>query len=244
MLLTPYVNNNDTSILWTERDVNDKDGYKNIVTTLSSGRPMWHPSANIVREGNNLESYSTSNVKGDLLWKMIPLESLVRIQSKLDSSFFLSLRNNRVVLATSNASDESQQWYIHKSADGLSFVVVNKKTGQAIQQPQPYEALELVSNFSMEDVTLKWTEYEVNKADGSTAIKMANHFTQVWDVEKSAANDGTPIFSWKSGGQKNKPALDHYTNRDLKTRMLFCCLLSIKMLRISVKMMFFSGSVI
>jgi len=139
----------------------------------------------------------------------------VRIYTKAEPNYSLTIREGNVVLAFSNPSDPFQHWFKDerfstkvKDEQGYpSFALVNNATGQAIKhsvggthpvQLIPYDPSKL-------DESILWTESK-DLGDSYRTIRMVNNIRLNIDAFNGDKNhggvrDGTKIvlWEWKKG---------------------------------------------
>ncbi|TYJ11264.1 hypothetical protein E1A91_A11G264200v1 [Gossypium mustelinum] len=145
------------------------------------------------------------------------MELTVKIFCKSDPNLNLSVRDNKVVLAKANPSDEHQLWYKDdkfgsnvKDEEGFpSFALVNKATGLALKhasgatqlvQLEPFRPFEF-------DKSLMWSEGKVIDNEGYRAIRMANDIHLNMDAylgDRPQVQDGNEIglWEWNSGNNQ------------------------------------------
>ncbi|KAK6115829.1 hypothetical protein DH2020_008098 [Rehmannia glutinosa] len=139
----------------------------------------------------------------------------VRMYSKAETNYSLTIRDGKVILARSDPSDPFQHWIKDerfstrvKDEEGFpSFALVNKATGQAMKhsigathpvQLAPY-------NANVVDESVLWTESK-DLGDSYRAIRMVNNIRLNVDALNGDKNhggvhDGTTIvlWEWKKG---------------------------------------------
>ncbi|XP_073023300.1 ricin B-like lectin R40G3 isoform X1 [Primulina eburnea] len=139
----------------------------------------------------------------------------VKVYSKADTNFSLTIRDGKVVLAPSDPSDPLQHWIKEekystkvKDEEGFpSFALINKATGQALKhaigathpvQLTPYDP-------DTVDESILWTESR-DLGDGYRTIRMVNNIKLNVDAFNGDENhggvhDGTIIvlWEWKKG---------------------------------------------
>ncbi|KAL5837547.1 hypothetical protein ACOSQ3_014716 [Xanthoceras sorbifolium] len=115
----------------------------------------------------------------------------VKVYCKAQTNFSLTIRDNKVLLAPSDSSDDFQHWYRDerfstrvKDAEGFpSFALVNKATGLALKhsigdthplQLKPY-------NPDVLDESILWTESK-DLGDSYRAVRMVNNIRLNWDA--------------------------------------------------------------
>ncbi|XVE62646.1 hypothetical protein DITRI_Ditri06bG0135600 [Diplodiscus trichospermus] len=134
----------------------------------------------------------------------------VKIYCKADPNFHLTIRDDKVILAPSDPSDEFQHWYKDekfssrvKDEEGFpSFSLVNKATGQAIKhsigashpvQLIPYRSDQL-------DLSTLWSESKIMD-NGYRAVRMVNNIGLNMDAfhgdkTSGGVHNGTTIVLW------------------------------------------------
>ncbi|KAL7189795.1 hypothetical protein ACSBR1_039433 [Camellia fascicularis] len=139
----------------------------------------------------------------------------VRVVTKAESNYSLTIRDGQVILARSNSSDPFQHWIKDekfstrvKDEEGFpSFALVNKATGQAIKHSvgatQPVQLIDY--NPDVLDESVLWTESR-DLGDGHRTIRMVNNIRLNVDAFNGDKNhggvhDGTTIvlWEWKKG---------------------------------------------
>ncbi|XP_031262525.1 ricin B-like lectin R40G3 [Pistacia vera] len=135
----------------------------------------------------------------------------VKVYCKARPDFSLTIRDGKVILATSDPSDEFQHWYKDekystrvKDEEGFPcFSLVNKATGQAMKhsvgashpvQLVPYNADEL-------DSSILWSEGK-DLGDGYRTVRMINNIRLNVDAfhgdkKSGGVHDGTTIVLWQ-----------------------------------------------
>ncbi|MCL7047400.1 hypothetical protein MKW94_024065, partial [Papaver nudicaule] len=139
----------------------------------------------------------------------------VRIYSKADPDYSLTIRAGEVVLARSNENDEHQHWIKDeqfstrvKDEKGMpSFALVNKATGQAIKHSiAATNPVRLVPyNPDYLDESILWTESK-DLGDGYKALRMVSNIHLNIDAFKGDKKDGgvhdgtiVVLWEWKYG---------------------------------------------
>ncbi|GLU09370.1 hypothetical protein SLE2022_262360 [Rubroshorea leprosula] len=195
-------NTNDEPILWTECAVGDADGYKSI-TMVNNTKLCWDVNGGDVKDGASIgiDYWVGKDIERWLIAPCAPPPPegpLVRIYCQAAPNYSVSVRNNRVVLASANPSDKCQQWYkVESSTQGkksCGFALVNCATGQAIKHPaanQPVALIPYTGNIN--DNSLLWTEWNVSDGDCYKSIRMVNNTNLCWDINGGNVKDGEPI---------------------------------------------------
>ncbi|XP_019451858.1 PREDICTED: uncharacterized protein LOC109353961 [Lupinus angustifolius] len=132
----------------------------------------------------------------------------VRIFTKADTNYSLTIRDHKVVLALSNPNDDYQHWYkiekygsIVKDEEGCqAFSLVNKVTGQAIKHTEGGTSTHPVClvpyNPCKFDDSILWTE-SLECYDGYRAIRVVNNIQLNVDAFGGGeVHDGTPVILW------------------------------------------------
>ncbi|XP_073142318.1 ricin B-like lectin R40G3 [Henckelia pumila] len=149
----------------------------------------------------------------------------VKLYSKAETNFALTIRDGKVILAPSDPSDPHQHWIKEekystkvKDEEGFpSFALINKATGQAMKhaigathpvQLTPY-------NPDTVDESILWTESK-DLGDGYRTIRMVNNIKLNVDAFNGDANhggvhDGTTIvlWEWKKGDNQRWKIASH-----------------------------------
>ncbi|KAL6986912.1 hypothetical protein U1Q18_012677 [Sarracenia purpurea var. burkii] len=135
----------------------------------------------------------------------------VRIFSKAETNYSLTIRDEKVILARSNPSDPLQHWIKDekystkvKDEEGFpSFALVNKATGQAIKHSvgatHPVQVIPY--NADVLDESVLWTQSK-DLGDGYRTIRMVNNIRLNVDAFNGDKNhggvhDGTTILLWE-----------------------------------------------
>ncbi|XP_009790859.1 ricin B-like lectin R40G2 isoform X1 [Nicotiana tabacum] len=143
-----------------------------------------------------------------------------RVYTKADPNYSLTIRDGKVVLASSDPSDPFQHWYKDekystkvKDEEGFpSFALVNKAAGLAMKhsvgashpvQLTPYDPDVL-------DASVLWTESR-DVSDGYRAVRMVNNIRlnlDAWNADKEhgGVRDGTivALWEWWKGDNRNQ----------------------------------------
>ncbi|KAL3533359.1 hypothetical protein ACH5RR_006880, partial [Cinchona calisaya] len=139
----------------------------------------------------------------------------VRVYTKAETNYSLTIRDGKVVLAPSNPSDPLQHWIKDekystkvKDEEGFpSFALVNKATGEAIKHSvgatKPVQLIPY--NPNVLDESILWTESK-DLGDTYRAVRMVNNIRLNVDAYNGDKNhggvhDGTTIvlWEWKKG---------------------------------------------
>ncbi|XP_047310216.1 ricin B-like lectin EULS3 isoform X2 [Impatiens glandulifera] len=139
----------------------------------------------------------------------------VRVYSKAETNYSLTISQGKVVLTPSNPSDPYQQWIKDekystkvKDEEGFpSFALVNKATGEALKHSigatHPVQLTPYVQNVLDESVL--WT-LSRDLGDGYRTIRMVNNIRLNVDAfngdqKHGGVRDGTTIvlWEWKKG---------------------------------------------
>ena len=142
----------------------------------------------------------------------------VRIFTKAEEDFSLTVRDGSVVLAPANPRDEFQHWYKDfrwgsqvKDEEGLpAFALVNKATGLAIKHSLgPTHPVRLIPfNPDYLDESILWTESH-DTGEGFRCIRMVNNIRLNFDAfngdkDHGGVHDGTTIVLWEWLKGKNQ----------------------------------------
>ncbi|MBA0845228.1 hypothetical protein Goarm_023437, partial [Gossypium armourianum] len=145
------------------------------------------------------------------------MKPTVKIFCKSDPNLNLSVRDNKVVLAKANPSDEHQLWYKDdkfgsnvKDEEGFpGFALVNKATGLALKHASGATQLVQLERFKANefDKSLIWSEGKVIDNEGYRAIRMANDIHLNMDAylgDRPQVQDGNEIglWEWNSGNNQ------------------------------------------
>lgn len=139
----------------------------------------------------------------------------VRMYSKAEPNYSLTIRDGKVILARSDPSDPHQHWIKDerfsirvKDEEGFpSFALVNKATGQAMKHSHGATKPVQLTHFNANSVdeSVLWTESK-DLGDGYRAIRMVNNIRLNVDAFNGDKNhggvhDGTTIvlWEWKKG---------------------------------------------
>ncbi|KAL8466620.1 hypothetical protein ACS0TY_035607 [Phlomoides rotata] len=149
----------------------------------------------------------------------------VRMYSKAERDYSLTIRNGKVILARSNPADPMQHWVKDekfssrvKDEEGYpSFALVNKSTGQAMKHAvgatQPVQLIPY--NPDILDESILWTESK-DLGDGYRTIRMVNNIRLNVDAFNGDKNhggvhDGTAVvlWEWKKGDNQRWKIVPH-----------------------------------
>ncbi|KAG1338888.1 Ricin B-like lectin R40G2 [Cocos nucifera] len=147
-----------------------------------------------------------------------PPQPTVRIFTKAEENYSLSIRDGSVMLAPANPRDEYQHWikdmrYAHnvKDEQGFpSFALVNKVTGQAIKHSigatHPVRLIRYNPDYVDESVL--WTE-SADTGEGFRCIRMVNNIRLNFDAfhgdkDHGGVRDGTTVVLWEWLKGKNQ----------------------------------------
>ncbi|PIM99497.1 hypothetical protein CDL12_28008 [Handroanthus impetiginosus] len=138
----------------------------------------------------------------------------VRVYSKAETNYSLTIRDGKVILTRSNPSDPCQHWIKDekfstrvKDEEGLpSFALVNKATRQAMKHSigatHPVQLIPY--NPDILDESILWTDKDLG--DGYRAIRMVNNIRLNVDAfhgdkNHGGVHDGSKIvlWEWKKG---------------------------------------------
>ncbi|KAI3460307.1 hypothetical protein Pfo_016970 [Paulownia fortunei] len=145
----------------------------------------------------------------------VPNKPSVKMYSKAETNYSLTIRDGKVILARSDPSDPFQQWIKDekystrvKDEEGFpSFALVNKATGQAMKHSigatHPVQLIPY--NPNVVDESILWTESK-DLGDGYRAIRMVNNIRLNVDAfhgdkNHGGVHDGSTIvlWEWKKG---------------------------------------------
>lgn len=142
----------------------------------------------------------------------------VRIYTKAEENYSLSIRDGKVILELKNPSDKRQHWIKDlkygtkiKDQEGFpAFALVNKATGEAVKHS--FGATKPVSlvpyNPEVPDESVLWTESK-DLGDGFRCIRMVNNILLNFDAfngdeDHGGVHDGTFIVLWEWVKGKNQ----------------------------------------
>ncbi|CAA3013529.1 Hypothetical predicted protein [Olea europaea subsp. europaea] len=149
----------------------------------------------------------------------------VRVYSKAETNYSLTIRDGKVILAPSNLSDPFQHWFKDekfstrvKDEQGFpSFALINKATGQAMKHSTgATHPVQLIPyNSDVLDESILWTESK-DLGDGYRTIRMVNNIRLNVDAFNGDKNhggvhDGTIIvlWEWKKGENQRWKIVPH-----------------------------------
>ncbi|EFH38564.1 predicted protein [Arabidopsis lyrata subsp. lyrata] len=134
----------------------------------------------------------------------------VKVYSKAEPNYYLTIRDGKVILAPADPSDEAQHWYKDekystkvKDADGHPcFALVNKATGEAMKHSVGATHPVHLTRYDPDklDESVLWTESK-DLGDGYRTIRMINN-TRLnvdayhGDSKSGGVRDGTTIVLW------------------------------------------------
>uniref|UniRef100_A0A1D1Y9T0 Protein ssh4 n=1 Tax=Anthurium amnicola TaxID=1678845 RepID=A0A1D1Y9T0_9ARAE len=135
----------------------------------------------------------------------------VRVFSKAEENYSLSIRDGKVVLARTDPNDEYQHWIKDekfstkvKDEEGLPcFALVNKVTGEAIKHSagatHPVRLVHYKPDYL--DESILWTESH-DTGEGFRCIRMVNNIRLNFDAlngdkDHGGVRDGTIIVLWE-----------------------------------------------
>ncbi|KAI0531381.1 hypothetical protein KFK09_000935 [Dendrobium nobile] len=142
----------------------------------------------------------------------------VRVFTKAEENYSLSIRDGKVILTRHDPSDEYQHWFKDmkystkvKDEEGFpAFALVNKATGQAIKHSigatHPVQLVPYKPNFLDESVL--WAESS-DLGDGFRCIRMVNNISLNFDAfngdeDHGGVHEGTVIVLWEWLKGKNQ----------------------------------------
>ncbi|WOL16347.1 ricin B-like lectin R40G2 [Canna indica] len=219
----------DESVLWTEsRDTGNGFRCIRMVNNIGLNFDAFHGDKEHggVRDGTSVVLWEW--LKGDnQQWKIVPrCKSLdmqgsdaggrpayrtVRIYSKADPNYSLSVRDGHVILAPNNPNDPYQHWYKDlrystkvKDEEGFpSFALVNHVTGEAIKHSiGASHPVRLVPyNPDYLDESVLWAESN-DTGKGYRCIRMVNNIRLNFDAlhgdkDHGGVRDGTTVVLWE-----------------------------------------------
>ncbi|GAB4832841.1 Ricin B-like lectin euls3 [Ancistrocladus abbreviatus] len=138
-------------------------------------------------------------------------KSAVKVYTKAEPNFSLTIRDGEVILARSDPNDRFQHWIKDekystkvKDEEGCpSFALVNKATGQAMKHSvggtHPVQLIPY--NPDVLDASILWTESK-DLGDGFRTIRMVNNIRLNVDAlhgdpDHGGVRDGTTIVLWE-----------------------------------------------
>ncbi|XP_038990717.1 ricin B-like lectin R40C1 [Hibiscus syriacus] len=202
----------DESLLWSASN-EVSDGYKamRMVNNISLNLDAYIGNGSIT-DGTTVGVWEW-NGGDNQIWKIEP--NTVKIHSKADPNYNLTIRQGKVVLAPSDPSDEFQVWYKDekygssvKDDEGFpSFSLINKVTDEAIKhalgaslpvQLAPYQSDVL-------DESVLWSASNEVR-DGYKAIRMVNNTHLNLDAFIGSGNiyNGITIGVWEWNAGDNQ----------------------------------------
>ncbi|KAL1352485.1 hypothetical protein HN51_016479, partial [Arachis hypogaea] len=145
-------------------------------------------------------------------------KNIVKVVTKADPNYCVTIRGGKVILAYSDPSDEYQRWYKDlkystrvKDEEGYpAFSLVNKVTGEAIKHSvgatHPVQLIHY--NPDVLDESVLWTESK-DLGDGHRAIRMVNNIrlnvdAYQGDKRSGGVHDGTTIVLWEWNNGDNQ----------------------------------------
>ncbi|KAK8957131.1 hypothetical protein KSP39_PZI001331 [Platanthera zijinensis] len=160
----------------------------------------------------------------------------VRIFTKAEENYSVTIRDGHVVLAPANPRDEFQHWYKDfrwgtevKDQEGLpAFALVNKATGLAIKhslgQSHPVRLIPFNPGFL--DESILWTESH-DTGEDFRCIRMVNNIQLNFDAfhgdkEHGGVHDGTGVvlWEWAKGNNQRWKIVPYYCKFFLLLRFL------------------------
>uniref|UniRef100_A0A1J3F8C2 Ricin B-like lectin R40G3 n=1 Tax=Noccaea caerulescens TaxID=107243 RepID=A0A1J3F8C2_NOCCA len=136
--------------------------------------------------------------------------STVKVYSKADPNYYLTIRDGKVILAPSDPSDQAQHWYKDekystkvKDADGFPcFALVNKATGEALKHSVGAGKPVHLVRYDPDrlDESVLWTQSK-DVGEGYRTIRMVNNVrlnvdAYHGDKKSGGVRDGTTIVLW------------------------------------------------
>ncbi|XP_042422007.1 ricin B-like lectin R40G3 isoform X1 [Zingiber officinale] len=140
-----------------------------------------------------------------------PPPRTVKIYTKAEPSFSLSIRNGDVILAPDDPLDDYQHWYkdtrfsseVTDDEGFPSFALVNKVTGQAIKHSigAKYPVRLIEYNPDYLDESVLWSESN-DTGGGFRCIRMVNNSRLNFDAfhgdkDHGGVRDGTTVVLWE-----------------------------------------------
>ncbi|KAM0953866.1 putative ricin B-like lectin [Dioscorea sansibarensis] len=142
----------------------------------------------------------------------------VRVYTKAEENYSLSIRDGKVILAPTNPRDEYQHWIKDmrygtrvKDAEGFpAFALVNKVTGEAIKHSigatHPVRLVRYNPDYLDESVL--WAESN-DTGEGFRCIRMVNNISLNFDAfngdeDHGGVRDGTTVVLWEWLKGKNQ----------------------------------------
>lgn len=139
------------------------------------------------------------------------MQRTVRIFTKAEENYSLSIMDGKVILTRTDRSDERQHWIKDlkystkiKDEEGFpAFALVNKATGEALKHSfgatHPVRLVPYNPNYP--DESLLWSESK-DLGDGFRCIRMVNNIRLNFDAFHGDANhggvhDGTILVLWE-----------------------------------------------
>lgn len=146
------------------------------------------------------------------------VQPTVRIYTKAEENYSLSIRDGNVVLAKTNHTDPYQHWIKDlrystkvKDEEGCpSFALINKVTGEAIKHSigatHPVRLIRYNPDYLDESVL--WAESK-DLGDGFRCIRMVNNIRLNFDAfhgdeDHGGVHDGTTVVLWEWLKGKNQ----------------------------------------
>jgi len=134
----------------------------------------------------------------------------VKVYSKADPDYYLTIRDGKVILAPSDPSDQAQHWYKDekystkvKDAEGFPcFALVNKATGEAVKHSAGAAKPVHLTRYDPDrlDESVLWTQSK-DMGEGYRTIRMVNNVrlnvdAYHGDKKSGGVRDGTTIVLW------------------------------------------------
>ncbi|KAJ6812120.1 ricin B-like lectin R40C1 [Iris pallida] len=150
----------------------------------------------------------------------------VRIYTKAEENYSLTVRNGEVVLAPANPRDEYQHWIKDmrhstrvKDEEGFpSFALINKATGQALKHSLgPHQPIRVIPyNPDFLDESILWSESK-DLGDSFRCIRMVNNIRLNFDAfhgdeDHGGVHDGTTVvlYEWFKGKNQRWKIAPYY----------------------------------
>lgn len=139
-------------------------------------------------------------------------KKIVRIFTKADENYSLTIRDGEVVLAPADSDDKYQHWVkdekyavrVKDKADSSSFSLVNIATGEAMQHSIDGDNNRAVLlapyNPDCRDISVLWSQGE-DLGNGFRAIRKVNDISLNFDAfnadkDHGGVHDGTKLALW------------------------------------------------
>ncbi|VVB02682.1 unnamed protein product [Arabis nemorensis] len=144
--------------------------------------------------------------------------STVKVYSKAEPNYYLTIRDGKVILAPSDPSDEAQHWYKDekystrvKDEEGFPcFALVNKATGEAVKHSVGATQPVHLTRYDPDtlDESVLWTESK-DMGEGYRTIRMVNNVRLNFDAYHG---------DHKSGGVRDEKCSSWIKLRDIEEK--------------------------